>query len=85
MVVPTLQRNGIMEESLRWSAAGQAETSIAFPYYRGDRLLNVKYRSLGKKFRQVPILRYRSKAAANSPIWGCRHYDILATSVQMHS
>lgn len=42
-----------MEESLRWSAAGQAETSIAFPYYRGDRLLNVKYRSLGKKFRQV--------------------------------
>ena len=71
MVVPTLQRNGIMEESLRWSAAGQAETSIAFPYYRGDRLLNVKYRSLGKKFRQVPILRYRSEAAANSPIWGC--------------
>jgi hypothetical protein len=42
-----------MEEALRWSAAGQPETSIAFPYFRGDRLLNIKYRSLEKKFRQV--------------------------------
>lgn len=48
-----LQRNGIMEEALRWSAGGEPVTSIAFPYTRGERLLNVKYRSLEKKFRQV--------------------------------
>lgn len=50
----TLERNGVMEESLRWSAAGQPSTTIAFPYKRGEQLLNIKYRSLDKKaFRQV--------------------------------
>jgi hypothetical protein len=60
-----------MEESLRWSAAGQAETSIAFPYYRGDRLLNVKYRSLGKKFRQVPSHDTGAKSKWNQPPCCC--------------
>ncbi len=44
-----------MEEPLRWSAGGAPVPSIAFPYTRGDRLLNVKYRTLDKKFRQVLI------------------------------
>lgn len=47
----TLQRNGIMEE-VKW--LGSAATHcIAFPYRRGTRLVNIKYRSLNKKFTQV--------------------------------
>ena len=48
----TLQRNGIMEEQLKFKDT-PLSTCIAFPYERNKKLLNIKYRSLKKHFRQV--------------------------------
>jgi len=48
----TLHRNGIMEEKQKIGNA-PASTCIAFPYMRDKQLVNIKYRSLNKKFKQV--------------------------------
>ena len=50
-----LKRNGIGFENVWMPVCADGETTgaIAFPYLRGGEVVNVKYRSNGKKFRQV--------------------------------
>ena len=45
-----LARNGIMEDQGPY--ARQNDPVVAFPYRRGGEIVNVKYRSLSKRFRQ---------------------------------
>ncbi len=51
----TLQRNNIMRETLYAPPLKGNTTAIAFPYMRDGELVNVKYRTLDKKFWQVCI------------------------------
>lgn len=48
----TLERNQVAQENT-WMPGQPAGASIAFPYMRNGEVVNVKYRTLSKCFRQV--------------------------------
>lgn len=48
----TLERNRVQQE---YSAKHNAN-AIAFPYYRDGEIINIKYRTLDKKFWQASVL-----------------------------
>lgn len=48
----TLERNGVQQE---YSSKHNSQ-AIAFPYYRDGEVINIKYRTLDKKFWQASIL-----------------------------
>jgi len=48
----TLERNRVQFERNAW-IAGAPTPAIAFPYFRNGELVNVKYRSIEKRFTQV--------------------------------
>ena len=48
----TLQRNQVMQENT-WMPGQSGATAIAFPYLRNGEVVNVKYRTVDKSFRQV--------------------------------
>ncbi len=47
----TLERNGVQQE---YSSKHNAY-AIAFPYYRNGEIINIKYRTLDKKFWQASV------------------------------
>ena len=49
----TLQRNGISAETVWIPGENSQGKVIAFPYYRDSAVVNIKYRTLNKKFWQV--------------------------------
>ena len=48
----TLKRNKVAQEQT-WMPGGSKGPAIAFPYQRDGEVVNVKYRTLDKSFRQV--------------------------------
>ncbi|KAL6779279.1 CGLD17 [Auxenochlorella protothecoides x Auxenochlorella symbiontica] len=48
-----LERNGVAAETLHVPGGAGEAAVIAFPYHRAGRLVNVKYRTLDKRFWQV--------------------------------
>eukprot|EP00983_Pelagomonas_calceolata_P090239 1157396-Pelagomonas_calceolata.AAC.6 len=50
----TLEKFGIkMAPNVKHAMQGESENAIAFPYKRNGEVVNVKYRTLSKKFWQV--------------------------------
>ena len=48
----TLERNGVQQEY----SSKHSSQAIAFPYYREGEVINIKYRTLDKKFWQASVL-----------------------------
>lgn len=66
-----LARNRVTSTSVYMPQVEDHVTAIAFPYYRGDELVNVKYRDRDKNFRM--------EAGAERILWGLN--DIAETCV----
>ncbi|GAB4817546.1 hypothetical protein N2152v2_004592 [Parachlorella kessleri] len=49
----TIERNGISQQRIYVPANRREETVVAFPYFREGQVINIKYRTLDKKFWQV--------------------------------
>ena len=52
----TLHRGGVMQEHLYAPPLKQMADTIAFPYWRRGQLVNVKYRTVNKKFWQASTM-----------------------------
>eukprot|EP00891_Asterochloris_glomerata_P000826 jgi/Astpho2/826/fgenesh1_pm.00016_%23_20_t len=49
----TLERNGVQQEVTWMPGAATNTAALAFPYCRNGEVVNIKYRTLNKQFRQV--------------------------------
>ena len=49
----TLERNGVQQEVTWMPGAANHTAALAFPYCRNGEVVNIKYRTLNKQFRQV--------------------------------
>lgn len=61
--------NRIREDALTFHRGEDRKWAIAFPYYLGDKLINIKYRSLDKDFLQSSGVTHKTFYNLNNAIW----------------